>query len=362
MKTSGLILQVLNFVMLCVCMVSCTSHHSKMECRVLNVDKAESDIQYLKLQNYSKLEFEFSKNSIIGSLAAVLPYGDMWLVQTTRRLLCFENDGRYLCDIGRYGRGPGEHLDIQSVCILDDTVAIFSAGRKIDKYVNSGSGFRFVDSKVLPANISRPVALLYADKKFPDYFFVQNLYNGTPGVTTPVLTVYDRAWNEVDTSLAVLPSGGWRISSPFTSSGDAVYHSTLACDTIHMVKDGRITPRFSFDWGESSFPKEVRGSYSRIIPYIIENPKEFRILHFRSYISEDGDFIFSLLHAAGKSILLRYDLRADKPELYAFRHADGTPAVIQYIFSSSQNIVNVVVSPPDSKEEANPSVYKIVLN
>ena len=129
-----------------------------------------------------------------------------------------------------------------------------------------------------------------------------------------------------------------------------------------MVKDGRITPRFSFDWGESSFPKEVRGSYSRIIPYIIENPKEFRILHFRSYISEDGDFIFSLLHAAGNSILLRYDLRADKPELYAFRHADGTPAVIQYIFSSSQNIVNVVVSPPDSKEEANPSVYKIVLN
>ena len=362
MKTSGLILQVLNFVMLCVCMVSCTSHHSKMECRVLNVDKAESDIQYLKLQNYSKLEFEFSKNSINGSLAAVFPYGDMWLVQTKRRLLCFENDGRYLCDIGRYGRGPGEHLDIQSVCILDDTVAIFSAGRKIDKYVNSGSGFRFVDSKVLPANISRPVALLYADKKFPDYFFVQNLYNGTPGVTTPVLTVYDRAWNEVDTSLAVLPSGGWRISSPFTSSGNAVYHSTLACDTIHMIRDGRIIPKYSFDWGESAFPQDVRGSYSRILPYIIENPKEFRILHFRSYISEDGDFIFSLLHAAGKSILLRYDLRADKPELYAFIHADGTPAVIQYIFSSAQNTVNVVVSPPDSKEEANPSVYKIVLN
>ena len=79
-------------------------------------------------------------------------------------------------------------------------------------------------------------------------------------MTTPVLTLYDKAWNIVDTSLAVLPSGGWRISSPFTSSGDAVYHSTLASDTIHMIKDGRITPRFSFDWRESALPQEKRGS------------------------------------------------------------------------------------------------------
>lgn len=359
MKTS--IMYALKFAMLCVCVASC-AHDSEKGCRILNVDKKESDIQYLKLEDYSKIELEFSKSSIVGSVSAVFAYGDKWLIQTTRRLLCFERDGNYLCDIGRYGRGPGEHLDIQSVYVVGDTIAILSSSRKIDMYVNSGNSFRFIESKELPANIPRPVALLYADTEFPDYVYAQNLYNGTPGVTTPVLTLYDKAWNIVDTSLAVLPSGGWRISSPFTSSGDAVYHSTLASDTIHMIKGGRITPRFSFDWGESAFPQEARGSYSRILPYIIENPKDFRILHVRSYISEDGGFIFSLLHAAGKSILLRYDLRADKPELYAFKHADGTPAVIQYIFSSSQNIVNVVVSPPDSKEDANPSIYKIVLN
>ena len=101
---------------------------------------------------------------------------------------------------------------------------------------------------------------------------------------------------------------------------------------------------------------------SKKIDYILKADNAWIYFHI-DFVNEKGQFGFDAKDQFSYEHLdLRYDLRADKPELYAFKHADGTPAVIQYIFSSSQNIVNVVVSPPDSKEDANPSIYTVTLN
>ena len=53
----------LKFAMLCVCVASC-AHYSEKGCRILNVDKKESDIQYLYLQPIITQYFIDNKSEI----------------------------------------------------------------------------------------------------------------------------------------------------------------------------------------------------------------------------------------------------------------------------------------------------------
>lgn len=338
--------------------VSC-SNVKESQCKVLNIDRTQEDVVCLELENFSKMEFELTPKSILGTVSAVIPIGDKWLVQTKNSLLCFDENGKFVDEVGSHGRGPGEHLDIKSVCVSGDTVVVWSTNSKFNFYVLDGNHYRFVESQASPKDLSHLIGLFYADNQFP-FYLVQNVWNGTPGVKTPVLTAYDKSWNAMDSSVATIPSGGWSISSPFSSTTDAVYFGTLASDTVHVVKEGKIAPAFSYQWGRSAFPKEVQGSYSTILPYIIEHPKDFCILHQRSVISKNGDVIYAQIYAAETSMLLRYDLRTDENQIYSLKHKDGTKASIQCILNAASDYVYVVTSASDNN--GNPSMYKITFD
>jgi hypothetical protein len=77
-----------------------------------------------------KIDLETSNNSLIGSIKDLKVIdSDIYIIQSTSgfySLLRFNRDGRFLNEIGSYGRGPGEMLDIRDFHIDNNSIEVLT--------------------------------------------------------------------------------------------------------------------------------------------------------------------------------------------------------------------------------------------
>ncbi|HPM03648.1 MAG TPA: 6-bladed beta-propeller [Candidatus Cloacimonadota bacterium] len=77
-----------------------------------------------------KIDLETSKNCLIGNIRDLKVIdSDLYIIQNTsgiNSLLRFNQDGRFLNEIGKYGRGPGEFLDIRDFNVDNNIIEVLS--------------------------------------------------------------------------------------------------------------------------------------------------------------------------------------------------------------------------------------------
>ena len=313
--------------------------------RVIDADLTGKEVIELNLADLKKTALEYSDESIIGYATNFLQAPHGYILKSssgnTVRLMYFDREGQYICDISHQGRGPGEFLDVSSIYMTGDTltVASFYDKEKLLRYLITPDGYEplaGVPIKQLNWGISK----IFSTPDIPGRYFVKNTWNGTPGWTTPLFTIYDKDWNIVDTCRTKHPEGGF--ASPYFS------------DTIYVAYNDRIDPALIIDFGQSDYPADIKYDVMKRFEFTKEHPDAHYLIHNGSLITEDKAYLY--LSSGHGPYFLVYDMNDGSSTFYRIMDEDGEPALMFYIFASPDGRVKGTFQ---SVSEENYSIYDL---
>lgn len=98
------------------------------------------------VSSISYIPLETSKESLLGNVEFVIPAGDFLIVGTQEyKIKAFNRDGKFINDIGRIGKGPGEYVTFGNVFWNNQTKEVIvhtRIGSKLKFYSLDGSFIR----------------------------------------------------------------------------------------------------------------------------------------------------------------------------------------------------------------------------
>lgn len=214
---------------------------------------------YEYVSSYDVIQLESTDDSRIASVDKVLfECGTYYVLDTKlRRVLMFDETGRYITKIDRVGRGPNEYLDIYDMCIRGNEIYLLTwdgiqvcglSGeyeRTILTDCMADKFFVMDNGHVLMANI-----LDSDDFAVHEYDIEGNLCNGYLKIEKAIREVLDRYgsyWN-------------------FYECDGAIYLSVPLYDTIYQIGNGQTIQVFSFHTENNSrmlLEREASGMYGK---------------------------------------------------------------------------------------------------
>lgn len=104
------------------------------------------------------VKLETNDDSLIGNIDSIkiaengdILVGDFY---SSKKVLRFDKDGKYIQSYGKVGRGPGEHVSIKNFDILPDGSIIFLTDLKVIKYARSGQLLNEIRTNFIPLDIA----------------------------------------------------------------------------------------------------------------------------------------------------------------------------------------------------------------
>ena len=183
---------------------------------------------------------------------------------------------------------------------------------------------------------------------------MKNTWNGTPGWTTPLFTIYDKDWNIVDTCRTKHPEGGFASPYPISRAGDRIYLNQAFSDTIYVAYNDRIDPALIIDFGQSDYPADIKYDVLKRFEFTKEHPDAHYLIHNGSLITEDKAYLY--LSSGHGPYFLVYDMNDGSSTFYRIMDEDGEPALMFYIFASPDGRVKGTFQ---SVSEENSSIYDL---
>jgi hypothetical protein len=205
------------------------------------------------------IPLETNKNFLISNNPIVFVYDSLILVSTStsvyyfsdeRNLFVFNRSGKFLNQIGRMGKGPGEFRYVAEVFLNVETSTIFVYDyTNILEYEFNG---KFIRSSPVPTLNSKFISRIsYVD----DDLFVGSIYYGNKDK----YCLFDRNGDIVK----VFPSHYFTDGSPRNSYKSSLhpfridkhlYLKDYINDTIYTLVNLNLQPAFVFDFGKYSYP------------------------------------------------------------------------------------------------------------
>lgn len=330
---------------------SCTDRPDDI--RTLKVDIPESGIAVLNLDEYDRIEL--SEEVLVDYISTACTFRDGYIIRPRKNLMYFTGEGKYVSNIGREGRGPGEYTSLDMIYTLGDTVCLYSYldGRTLNKYVYSDSAFTYIYRQNIEPASSQ---LVFETPEFPGKFFVQNAFKYGAESGTPLFAVYDRDMNELCSSSALSPVGGYT-GQFFSVCDNTVYHSYFGRDTILAYNGSEIVPAFRYDFGRAG----IEGDPGKKTSTIYSNPDRLYLMNQLSLVTER--YIYAvIIRSGGYPLIMCYDRSSEKAALYMPVFGDGEEAYVSTIFTDDAGNLVVAVNPNSSSVNLNPVLYKIIFN
>lgn len=285
---------------------------NKSKLIILNLAEAFSRQQEVPLSRFvNKITYvplETKQESLISSSPNIEVSDDFVIVknggQSKNQILLFDrNTGKFIREIGKQGRGPGEYMSVGFIPFnpVNKEVYAISASREILTYDLSGNNIdkikipEFKDTKMVKADqtpaqnalLSKIMLTFYAildSNIFVGY--VQN-FSGWENrklvllSNEGVLKIFPNylTWDREKGNGFLLPPGGF---AKFYRWDNKLNFIETFCDTIYQVTKSSLIPRYFFDWGKFNAP------YSKQV----EVAKDWYNFFFISNISENKNYIF----------------------------------------------------------------------
>ena len=160
----------------------------------------------------------------------------------------YGDDGRFVCQIGEQGNGPGEYLDISNIQLVDDNVLVFSSpGATLHRFDLAG---QFL-GKEMQEDLGGMQFV-----QVPEGILCFNGY-GMPDQCKASLWSKGKMQKFFPYDAQVVAFGD--INPSFTFDGDRVFVRDQLDNTVYCYHAGQMDPRIRFDFGkygiEDSFYK-----------------------------------------------------------------------------------------------------------
>ena len=108
------------FIVTLFFLLGCKQEQSSTDILTLSVDLEQSPLQYDDVfSNAEIIPLETTDSSLIAHIFDVNEYKDNFYIYDIRsvKALAFDHKGRFICQLGRKGQGPGEYSWLASISI-----------------------------------------------------------------------------------------------------------------------------------------------------------------------------------------------------------------------------------------------------
>lgn len=254
-----------------------------------------SDVSYISL--------ETNENCLIGVFARYYFCDSLIFVSNRNYILKFSSNGKFIKQIGKPGRGPGEINSIRVTSIIPNKriIIIHDASlRKLMYFSFDGQLIKTVSVPSVPyIKVMNDGNYLIHDKsdgKSENYYF----YVTKEGQDT---LSYIKNYIKWTTNFNVPTTFLNPTFEPFYYSQDKYYAKTMYNDTIYVVNAKKMQPAYFIDLGKYKLPEENRAER---LPY--EQALNFRNLssnYFWSNVFENGGKIFLTTYCFGEGSTYR---------------------------------------------------------
>jgi hypothetical protein len=285
------------FVLIIALSINCSSDkNTAINPGIIRLSLPESGEDILNTSSFADtvvyIPLETTKESLIRFIDQIWMNDSVILINGGGGLLVFRQNGKFIRQIGKNGRGPGEYLNILHFEVIRDTIYISSTGRRsLLRYTFEGSFCDEIKFNYTPAYFSST-----ADQKLACYIHAEGkIYVYNKNLHSPPDTiVIEYGVTEDRYRYIVMPRPGYFFFQKTTS--DLLFNSLLS-DTIWNITGDKKEPAFILNLKDKLLPYEKQiefsnGDFERWDK--MANPYVFvHIIPFPSLV-----FVFQLHHVA----------------------------------------------------------------
>jgi hypothetical protein len=259
--------------------------HVNMESQLDSRNKDKKSLSVF-IDTVIYLPLESIPNSYLGKIRDVILYKDNYYVLDNSNLFKFNNTGKFVCQIGKRGRGPGEHRAIGDIIIKNDT--IFMNSGSIMTYDINGN---FLEKYPYPFRMFFPHDI----QRIGNDFVAMNKngfinFINKQGIIIDSIN-YEKYTQELSNSTIELP-----LSGIFFGTRNSMKISTFYNDTLFEISSKHnLIPKYVLNLGKYKLPEENRINYkidfsknqSLLEEYLRPVPletKNYLLIQFRKWL------------------------------------------------------------------------------
>lgn len=228
------------------------------------------------------IKLETNPDCLIGNIGAIKKHGDKIIIydRSSNRLLVFNQNGKFLNQIGKVGRGPGEYSKLRTGFVIDsnrNSIYIINGDRRV--LIEYGINGRFVreiptDFYVTNLEIDGDNLLCYTSSAYA-YLFDSHLIHVINGKGEILRKVH-----KVD----IGPNSADHMARISMVSGKMLYWER-PWEEVYSYEESRIKKVFSIDYGRLRMPTKLYYDYERFP----DETQNYLIIHDLMFFN---DFIY----------------------------------------------------------------------
>ena len=232
--------------------VSCKEQHPVMDAFLnipsdivenKSVDKYESLVEGIEY-----IPLETSPNSMLSEPVQLVVTSYGYTVLDDRRAVKhFDKDGKFLFDVGRLGRGPGEYSAPVSICYDNDCFYVLD---QVYLYKYSAANGKFLEKYQMPRYCTQAVVrgdyIYCVDLASEDYDIIYSTEFSNLDKADNIFAGYKNRHIDEDSSF-----------SPLLISGEDVLFCNQYLGRIYQIKDGNLELLLNYDFAEKAIPEKL---------------------------------------------------------------------------------------------------------
>lgn len=300
------------YILILFFLLGCKQEQSSTDILTLCVDLEQSPLQYKDVfSNAEVIPLETTDSSLLARIMEVDEYKGNFYVYDIHlvKALAFDHEGKFICQVGRTGQGPGEYSWLASVSV-DEKNDMIQLVEPVGEFHNYSPDGKYISSK-----------------KYPDGNDYQNLHHfddymaawtNPSSSQSDCIIIFNPETMEIVNSYcngAKLLKGG----SFYTYQKKLYYYESLEpYRRVYSVSKDSLTLLYQWDFGDDNFDM-----YSLDLTYKDENyEREYNL--FWRYM-QDGTVPYLVVGQAQNKdyyyTCLRFRYKYDKNIFY--RKSDG---------------------------------------
>lgn len=337
-------------IVLFILQISCGTRNNVLVCEPILVDVDKSEILQINSLEHVKVQLETNQETLMPDIWSLSFLKDTIVVLAGKKLMTFDNTGKYIATIGLYGRASNEYTEIASVFTKDNTIYVCDNNvKRILTYYgnNTPIGVRNYGELANELNFQRLYPL------GSDKYIGINMWNGSPGVVTPMLGLYDVDFKLTKDSKDMDRISGFAYQCPFSRYNDEqVVFYPFANDTLfHVDQALHIERKYAVDFGKYSLPKKLSAADpGEIIGYITSHKGQCASMI--NYVLEDDECLVFRFWYNDSEHYCYYDKINKKSRTFTL-NCEGMKN-LSGLYCSNDYLVTVWQSSSDSNNAENP--------
>jgi hypothetical protein len=230
------------------------------------------------------IELETTDRSPLHDVTQLEFINEKMIVLSYDQVFAFDRQGKFLFNVGAKGQGSGEYIHLAGMFVRDGRIYLVDSFSRKALCFNENGQFLF--SIDMSGNAQFPTTEIYPLKD--GTFVAFNSFQGDQN-PIPIASRLDENLQFVDTISGRNHLSAYGSGNSFFQHRDRILYWEVLNDTIYVINNNTITPRYWVDFGEQAIQSHERRDKSvyNLYEFVQLPENKDRIASFFGQLEED---------------------------------------------------------------------------